>query len=60
MVPAKPLPLETPVTSTVLAGLEQAHVERLADLVVGDVVDPELAHVADARQVLELARAGAW
>src|SRR5262249_40409988 len=41
-----------------VAGLEQADVERLADLVAGDVVDPELADVADPRQALQLALAG--
>ena len=39
-----------------LAGLEQAHVEGLADLVGGVVLDHELAHVAHPWQALELAQ----
>ena len=40
-----------------LALFEERHVERLADLVLGDVVEPELARVLDPRQVLQLAQA---
>ncbi len=40
-----------------LAVFEQRHVELLADLVLRDVVQAELARVLDARQVLELALA---
>ena len=56
-VPEKPLPLLTPMTSTMSPSANMRHVQRLADLVLGQVVDAELARVADARQVLELAEA---
>ena len=59
-VPAKPLPLDTPVTSTSSPAAKRLDVQGLADLEARDVVDAELARVAHARQVLELAERGAW
>ena len=59
-VPEKPLPLLTPMTSTTSPAANRRHVERLADLYAVDVVEPELADVADPRQVLQLAERAAW
>ena len=46
MTPAKPLPLDVPVTSTFFDLGERGHGLLVADLVLGGVLDAHLAQVA--------------